>query len=152
MDRPVVSGDHPVIMHFTVTNLLPKTNVFLIWHTPFEGFRNEFLDIVHLESGEVVPYEGILASRAAPSRTNGSYIELHAQASRSASIDLREAYMFSRPGTYRVTFRWLGRRDNENPACTEFVLEEPTAEYSAWTRARTSTVPQRQTNSGESQR
>jgi hypothetical protein len=127
MDRPEVSGDEAVIMHFTVTNRLPKTNVFLIWHTPLEGFRNEFLDIVHLESGEAVQYKGILASRAAPSRENGSYIELEAGASRSTTIDLREAYTFSRPGTYRVTFRQMGGKDDESPVSTEFVLKAPAA-------------------------
>jgi hypothetical protein len=125
MDQPEVSAGDPVIMHFTTTNLLPKTNVFLKWHTPFEGFMNEFLDIVHLESGETVEYEGMLASRAAPSRKNGSYIEIDAEASRSTTIDLREAYTFSRPGTYRVKFRELGGRDDEAPASTEFVLKEP---------------------------
>jgi hypothetical protein len=124
MDRPEVAADDPLIIHFTVTNRLTKTNVFLIWHTPFEGFRNEFLDIIHLESGEVVEYEGILASRAAPSRENGSYIELAAGTSGSTTIDLREAYTFSRPGTYRVTFRRLGGGNDENPVSTEFVLKE----------------------------
>jgi hypothetical protein len=124
MDRPEVAEGDPLIMHFTVTNRLPKTNVFLIWHTPFEGFRNEFLDIVHLESGEEIQYEGMLASRAAPSRENGSYIELAAGTSRSTTIDLREAYTFSRPGTYRVTFRRLGGGDDETPVSTEFFLKE----------------------------
>jgi hypothetical protein len=125
MDRSEVSADDPVIMHFTVTNRLPKTNIFLIWHTPFEGFRNEFLDIVHLESGKEIQYEGMLASRAPPSREGGSYLELEAEASRSATIDLRDAYTFTRPGTYRVTFRQLGGRDDENSASTQFVLREP---------------------------
>jgi len=111
-------------MHFTVTNRLPKTNVFLIWHTPFEGFRNEFLEILHLESGEEIQYEGMLASRAPPSREGGSYIELEADVSRSAAIDLRDAYTFTRPGTYRVTFKELGGRDDDHPASTEFVLRE----------------------------
>jgi hypothetical protein len=124
MERSELSADDPLIMHFTVTNLLPKTNVFLIWHTPLEGFRNEFLDIVHVESGEVVEYEGILASRTAPSRENGSFIELAAGGSRSTTIDLRGAYTFTRPGTYRVAFRRLGGWDDENPASTEFVLHD----------------------------
>jgi hypothetical protein len=124
MDRPEFSADDPVIMHFTVTNRLPKKNVFLIWHTPFEGFGNEFLDIIHVESGEAVQYEGILASRAAPSRKNGSYIELDPEASRCATIDLREAYTFTRPGSYRVTFRQLGGWDDDHPASTEFVLKK----------------------------
>ncbi len=124
MDRPELSTDDPVIMHFTVTNRLPKRNVFLIWHTPLEGFGNEFLDIIHVESGEAVQYEGMLASRAAPSRKNGSYIELDAGASRSTSIDLREAYTFTRPGTYRIAFRPLGGWGDGNPASTEFVLTE----------------------------
>jgi hypothetical protein len=124
MDRPEVAADDPVIMHFTVTNRLPKTNVFLIWHTPFEGFRNEFLEILHLESGEEIQYEGMLASRAPPSREGGSYIELEADVSRSAAIDLRDAYTFTRPGTYRVTFKELGGRDDDHPASTEFVLRE----------------------------
>jgi len=124
MDRPVVSADDPVIMHFTVTNRLPKTNVFLIWHTPLEGFRNEFLEIVHLESGEAVPYEGMLKKRAAPSRENGSYIELDPEASRCATIDLRQSYTFIHPGTYRVTFRQLGGRDDDPPPFTEFVLKK----------------------------
>jgi hypothetical protein len=124
MDRPEVSADDPVIMHFTVTNRLPKTNIFLIWHTPFEGFQNEFLDIVHLESGTELQYEGMLASRVPPSRESGSYLELEAEASRSATIDLRDAYTFTRPGTYRVTFRQLGGRDDDHPASTEFVLQK----------------------------
>jgi hypothetical protein len=66
----------------------------------------------------------MLASRAAPSRENGSYIELDPEASRCATIDLREAYTFIHPGTYRVTFKELGGRDDDHPASTEFVLQK----------------------------
>lgn len=108
MEQVKLKAGEPLILHFTVTNLLPKRNIFLNWHTPFEGFSNNFLDIIHLDSNEEIPYEGILAIRAAPSREHGSYIELEGGESKSTSIDIREAYAIEKKGNYKVIFRPLG--------------------------------------------
>jgi len=47
-----------------------------------------------------------------------------AEASECATIDLRQAYTFIHPGTYRVTFRQLGGRDDDHRPFTEFVLQQ----------------------------
>jgi hypothetical protein len=117
--------DEPLILHFSVTNLLAKQNIFLIWHTPFEGFRNEFLKIEHLDSGSEVPYEGPLASRVPPTRENGSYLEFGPSERRTATIDLRDAYTIRKPGHYRVTFLALGRPDETDAPFAEFDLAGP---------------------------
>lgn len=122
MDRSEFPFNGGLVLHFTVTNLLPKKNVFLIWHTPLEGFRNEFLKIVHVASGDEICYEGIHAGRVPPSRDSGSCIELAAGTKKSATIDLREAYTFARPGRYRVTFVALGGVRGEAAVTTEFLL------------------------------
>jgi hypothetical protein len=114
--------DEPLTMYFSVTNLLPKKNIFLIWHTPFEGFRNEFLHITHLPSGEQIPYEGMLVSRLPPSKERGSYIELAPGETKTSTIDLREAYTFTKKGKYRVSFYEFGRKGMNEYAIAEFTL------------------------------
>ncbi len=122
MEQAEMKANRPLILHFTVTNLLPKRNIFLIWHTPFEGFGNNFLDITHLNSNTKIPYGGILASRAAPSREHGSYIELEAGESKSTTIDIREAYTLTKKGRYKITFRPLGGYGQDGFGETEFTL------------------------------
>jgi hypothetical protein len=123
MVKDVFRTGEAITMRFSVTNLLNKKNIFLRWHTPFEGFANEFLEITHLPSGESIPYEGILASRAAPTRENGSYLEVPAGATKETTIDLREAYTFSSRGRYRVLFSGLDTDIGSAPISTEFELE-----------------------------
>ena len=121
MTKPEFRKDEPLMMSFTVTNLLPKENIFLKWHTPFEGFRNEFLEVMHMESGTGIRYEGILASRAAPQKGDGSYIEFAAGASENTGIDLRKAYTFEKKGLYQVFFS--GYSTEGQKASTEFNLK-----------------------------
>ncbi|HBH05068.1 MAG TPA: hypothetical protein DDX92_00510 [Flavobacteriales bacterium] len=122
MEHEKLPKKKPLNLHFTVTNLLPKRNIFLIWHTPFEGFGNNFLDITHLDSNTEIPYEGILASRAAPSREHGSYIELEAGESKTSTIDIRQAYTITKKGRYKIVFRPLGGFGQEGFGETEFIL------------------------------
>ncbi len=121
MTKQEFTRNEPLIMSFTVTNLLPKENIFLKWHTPFEGFKNNFLEVVHMESGEEIQYEGILKSRTAPSRENGSYIEVPAGASKNIEIDLLEAYACSKKGLYKVVFN--GYNTDGEKAFAEFNLK-----------------------------
>ena len=121
MAKPEFTRGEPLMMSFTVTNLLPKENIFLKWHTPFEGFKNNFLEVVHMESGTEIQYEGILKSRSAPSRENDSYIEISGGASKSTEIDLFEAYACNKKGLYNVSFN--GYSVDGEKASTEFNLE-----------------------------
>ena len=121
MAKPEFTRGEPLMMDFTVTNLLPKENIFLKWHTPFEGFQNEFLEVTHMESGTKIRYEGILKSRAAPQKGDGSYIEFAAGASESTEIDLFEAYPCSEKGLYHVSFS--GYSADGKKASAEFNLK-----------------------------
>jgi hypothetical protein len=123
MSKSEYTANEPLTLEFRVLNLLPKQNIFLNWHTPFEGFRNEFLDIVHVESGREIEYNGILASRAAPTKANGSYIEFIGGETKSTTIDLREAYNFTEKGRYFVRFKPLSGKKGEDSGSTEFILK-----------------------------
>ena len=90
----------PVIVKFTLQNNSDKAIYFLKWYTPLEGISGEIFRVER--DGQLLPYEGILAKRAAPMPE--SYIHLDPGESVSAEVDLSSAYDFSQPGEYTIAF------------------------------------------------
>lgn len=90
----------PVKLEFILTNNSASALYVLEWYTPLEGIAGEIFRIER--DGEALPYEGILASRVAPS--GDAYLRLEPGESASAEVDLATAYDFSRPGTYTISF------------------------------------------------
>lgn len=123
MVQPVFSEHDPITLEFEVLNLLPKTNVFLKWHTPFEGFMNNFLLIKHLESSVEIPYSGMLKKRAAPTRENGAYIEFGIGETKTVTINIRDAYDITEKGDYQIFFKQLGTFDDENAPFALFTID-----------------------------
>ena len=87
-------------VRFTLTNNADTGLYVLKWYTPLEGIAGEIFRVER--NGEAVPYEGILATRAAPSPDD--YVLLEPGASAYVEVDLATAYDFSQPGTYTIEF------------------------------------------------
>lgn len=96
------SVGEPIRLSFTIENLLDQPERYLDWHTPFEGFRNRFLEVTNVKTNALVDYEGIMASRGPPSEAD--YLKLKAGAKLSTEFELNEAYSINSPGTYRIEF------------------------------------------------
>jgi peptidyl-Lys metalloendopeptidase len=89
-----------VNLRFTLTNESDSPLYFLKWYTPLEGIAGEIFKVTR--DGLVVPYEGILASRAFP--TSDSYVLINPGESVSAVVDLGTSFDFSEVGTYQIGF------------------------------------------------
>lgn len=101
LDVPAtLPGGEAVPLRFTLTNLTDTSLYVLKWYTPLEGIAGEIFRVER--DGEVIPYAGILATRAAPTRDN--YVSLAPGESASAEVDLATAYDFSRAGRYTIKF------------------------------------------------
>ena len=104
-DKPGYARGEKILLRFDVENLMGTPQKFLRWHTPFEGFRNDFLDVQPSGGGEPVPYQGILASRAPPGPS--AYLTLAPGEKATSSIELTEAYPVEKPGAYVVRYKPL---------------------------------------------
>jgi hypothetical protein len=93
------NGDD-VKLNFSLTNNSDEPVYLLKWFTPLEGIGGDIFRI--RRDGQLVPYQGILASRSDP--TPDAYVFLEAGETVSAEVDLAEAYDFSDDGTYTITF------------------------------------------------
>ena len=85
---------------FTLANNTDQPLYVLTWFTPLEGIANEIFIVRH--EGARLSYEGILAMRGDP--TPEAYVRLAGGATTSVTVDLAEAYDFSQPGDYSITF------------------------------------------------
>ncbi|MBS1251660.1 MAG: hypothetical protein MAG451_00693 [Anaerolineales bacterium] len=83
-----------------MTNRTDTELYVLKWYTPLEGIAGEIFRVER--DGQPLSYEGILASRAAPTRDD--YILLSPGESVSAEVDLATAYDFSKAGEYTIDF------------------------------------------------
>lgn len=92
----------PVLMTFTIYNKSDSALRFCKWHTPFEPFMSKYLEVT-MESGEALAYQGPLAKRVVPPPPD-SYIEVKARDSITVTVDLKNAYSFSLPGKYFITY------------------------------------------------
>ena len=94
-----ISEDVLPWLTFVLTNNDPSNAYYVLkWHTPLEGFRNNFLKVYY--NGEELPYEGIMEKRGNPDPA--SYDLVLPASSVSGSVYLEEAYDLSKPGKYRV--------------------------------------------------
>ena len=113
-DGPVAGGDlvaelqiaeslpngDVVPLRFSLTNQSDRPLYLLKWFTPLEGIGGEIFRVKR--DGQLVPYQGLLASRGDP--TPEAYVFLAAGETVSAEVDLAEAYDFSQDGTYMIAF------------------------------------------------
>lgn len=90
----------PVKVQFHLVNDSNEDLYVLNWFTPLEGIGGEIFHVKR--DGEIVPYQGILASRDDPGPE--SYTLLEPRGMASAEVDLAEAFDFSRPGIYTIEF------------------------------------------------
>ena len=87
-------------MTFNLINHAAHSLYVLNWYTPLEGIAGEIFQV--RRDGRLLPYQGILAMRAAPRPED--YVYLVPGASPTAVVDLAQAYDFSQPGTYTIRF------------------------------------------------
>ncbi len=97
---PQMSSGESTQLKFTLVNESDARLYLLRWYTPLEGIAGEILAVKR--DGELIPYQGILASRMPP--TPDDYVALDAGASVSVVVDLAEGYDLSTPGEYSVKF------------------------------------------------
>ncbi len=95
----LTSGD-VVKLRFTLTNNTDTRLYILKWYTPLEGIMGKIFRVER--DGQVIPYQGILATRVAP--TAEAYVLLEPGESVSAEVDLATAYDFSQAGEYTIEF------------------------------------------------
>lgn len=96
----VLPTGEAVNLTFTLTNNTDTSLYILKWYTPLEGIAGEIFRVER--DGQAVPYQGILATRIAPSPE--AYILLEPGASTSAEVNLATAYDFSQAGEYTIAF------------------------------------------------
>jgi hypothetical protein len=89
-----------VPLRLVVTNTGRKPERFCDYHTPFEGVRNAFMEVVG-QDGKRVDYAGMMAKRAAP--TAEDYRTVAPGKTDEATFDLTQGYALS-PGRYTVKF------------------------------------------------
>jgi hypothetical protein len=89
-----------VKLNFSLANHSDRPVYLLKWFTPLEGIGGDIFRV--RRDGQLVPYQGILASRSDPAPD--AYVFLEAGETVSAEVDLAKAYDFSQDGTYTITF------------------------------------------------
>ena len=97
---PEMSSGESAQLRFTLVNESDTDLYLLRWYTPLEGIAGDIFLVKR--DGQVLPYQGILASRMPP--TPDDYVALDAGASVSVAVDLAEGYDLSEPGEYTVKF------------------------------------------------
>ncbi len=103
-DKKVYELGEKIVLIFRVENLMDSEQRFLKWHTPFEGFRNDFLDLQRI-GGATVRYQGILASRAPPGED--SYLKIGPRQTATSQIEITEAYPVAERGDYVLRYKGL---------------------------------------------
>lgn len=94
------AGDQRVTVRLTFTNTTSEDLYFLAYETPLRGIERDMF-VVELD-GERMPYTGIVAFRAGP--TKEDWIQLAPGAEVSAVVDISGAYDTRRSGTYTVRY------------------------------------------------
>ncbi|MBY0574363.1 MAG: hypothetical protein K2P84_11845 [Undibacterium sp.] len=90
----------PAILHFTLHNTSEKALRVLKWHTPFEGWMNNFLILSY--NGQALPYQGAMVKRGVPNLDD--YLVLAAHEKQTAEIELKLAYELKRAGRYHLQY------------------------------------------------
>jgi len=94
--------DDSIPLHFNVFNPTEDTLRFTKYHTPFEGFLNNFLTIKDADGNELA-YIGPMAKRVMPPVAE-SYMTVAPHDSLSVNIDLKKGYRFEKKGTYTIQY------------------------------------------------
>jgi heat shock protein HslJ len=92
--------DEPVTLGFELHNPTDRPLYVLNWYTPLEGIAGDILEITR--DGARLPYQGLLAKRADPTRDE--YVAIEPGGTKAAGVDLTTGYDLSTPGTYQVRF------------------------------------------------
>lgn len=87
---------------FSVLNPTKDTIRFTQYHTPFEGFINNFLTITDSE-GKEIPYIGAMAKRMMPPPEE-SYCAVAPGTQDSVRFSLKKGYRIEKPGTYTIQY------------------------------------------------
>lgn len=87
---------------FTVNNPTEDTLKFTQYHTPFEGFISNFLEVKD-SAGNEVKYIGAMAKRVSPPPAE-TYHTLAPGEQESISFDLKKGYALEKPGTYTLEY------------------------------------------------
>ena len=95
-----VSDDQRITIRVTFKNTSNEDVYFLAYETPLRGIERDIF-VVELD-GERMPYTGIVAFRAAP--TKEDWIQLAPGTEISEVIDISASYDTRRSGTYRVRY------------------------------------------------
>ena len=95
------SAKDGIVVTVTVRNDSATPQKFCAYHTPFEQIKNDLFEIVDAKNLGV-EYRGVLARRVPPGPKD--YITLAPRASKSATVDIRDAYPMS-PGSYKIRQR-----------------------------------------------
>lgn len=96
-------------LSFAVENRGDRPFKFCMYHTPFEGFYSDMLEVVGPD-GAPVEFTGILAKRAEPTEEDYRTLAAGERATAEMTLaELAENYEMARPGTYRV--RFVGNAD-----------------------------------------
>lgn len=90
-------------MRVTLTNQGAQPVRFLKWHTPLDPLLCDCF--VVKSGGKVVPYDGPLVKRAAP--TSKDYVTLAPGKSISAEVSLSDAYNTTKTGKYQILLKPL---------------------------------------------
>lgn len=98
----LVNLQDSLLLRFTVYNPTDDTLRFTEYHTPFEGFMNNFLTITHRD-GHDAPYIGPMAKRVMPP-VEESFHTVLPNDRLSVTIDLKGGYRFDKPGTYTIEY------------------------------------------------
>jgi len=101
MDRVVRLSDS-LYMVFKVYNPTSDTLRFTQYHTPFEGFINNFLTITD-DTGQEVPYRGAMAKRVMPPPAD-TYCEVAPATSDSIRFSIKKGYAITKPGRYTIQY------------------------------------------------
>ena len=98
---PAAAGG-PVPLRFSLTNAGAVPLWVLRWNTPFEGaWYSAYVEVTR--DGHALPYQGAMKKRAEP--RGEQYVRLEPGATRTAQVDLANAFELSKPGRYRVVPR-----------------------------------------------
>ncbi len=117
-DKSKYSRSEKITLSFTVENLLNRKARYLPWHTPFEGFRNDFLLVKNIDTDQEIQYSGIMASRVGPQ--DDDYLQFEPNSSKSSTIEITQAYHITEPGRYSLSFKPLAMNVMSNQI--EFVV------------------------------
>lgn len=86
----------------TVSNPTEQAQRFCVYHTPFEGFSADFLEVVD-SANTAMDYQGVMRKRAAPQERHYRTVAPHA--SDVVSFKVGEGYALNGQAPYKVTFK-----------------------------------------------